>query len=87
MAIGDAMDFLDRMAIGRTNAKRDRERGGSTVKVYATTRAMYAARGGNVGPGTWEHCLAEARSRWQSARTQAIEDLHWELYGDQWEGL
>ena len=79
--------FLDRMAIGRDNARHDRERGGSTVRVYATTEAMFRARGGNVGPGTWDRCLEEARSRWQNARDDAIEDVRRACYGDEWEGL
>lgn len=77
--------FLDRMAIGKANAKRDRDRGGSAVRVYRTRAAMYRARGANVGPGTWDRCLEEARSRWQSARDDAIEDVRRACYGDEWE--
>lgn len=67
--------FIDNAEQYQANAKRRRDSGrGSVAKVYATSAAMYAARGGNVGPGTWEHCLVEARSRWELARGDAIED-------------
>lgn len=75
------------MAIGKANAKRDRERGSSTVRVYATATAMYTARGWNVRPGTWEHCLAMTRAGWQSDREDAIAQYRFDVFGDQWEGL
>jgi hypothetical protein len=65
----------------------ERGRGGSTVRVYATTEAMYRARGGNVGPGTWEHTLAVARGRWRDTVAQAIADYDYAINGDKWEGL
>jgi hypothetical protein len=77
--------FLDRMAIGKANAKRDRDRGGSAVTVYATARTMYAARG--IEAGSWDHCFAEAQSRWKAGREDAIEALRFDLYGATWEGF
>lgn len=37
-------DFQERMAAGKLSAMRDRERGGSTVRVHTTTQAMLADR-------------------------------------------
>jgi hypothetical protein len=71
----------------RARAKARREAGGSTVRVFATHRARDNARGGNVGPGTWEHCMAEARARWQSARAEALEQFRFACHGDEWEGF
>lgn len=78
--------FIDNAEQLRANAKRRRDEGrGSTVKVYATSAAMYAARGGNVGPGTWDHVLAEARARWECARGDAIEDYRRAVYPERYE--
>lgn len=67
--------FIDNAETNKANAKRRRDEGrGSTVNMFATSAAMYAARGGNVGPGTWGHCLADARARWELARGDAIDD-------------
>lgn len=77
--------FVDNAAQLRANAKRRRDTsGGSTVRVFATSAAMYAARGGNVGPGTWDHCLAEARARWECARSDAIEDYRRAVYPERY---
>lgn len=76
------MDFQEAMALGRDNAKRDRDRGGSAVRVFATSRAMYA----NQGP---EHDAAavQARMLLQQARIDAYEAVAFELLGHEWEGL
>lgn len=71
-------DFQANMAAGRANAKRDRDRGGSTVTVYATTAAMYAAR------GELETYEAESRCRFDHAIAQFIEDVRFDVYGDEW---
>jgi hypothetical protein len=57
----------------KANAKRRRDMGGSTVRVYATSDAMYAARGGNVGPNTWECLLMASRERFKEACSEARE--------------
>jgi hypothetical protein len=75
-------DFLDRMAIGKANALRDRDRGGSAVQVVKT---RYASR--ELEPEGWERTYSEALADWSHAKTEAIEQLRFELYGDQWEGL
>lgn len=77
--------MIEKAEAYRAAAKRRREAGGSTVTVYATSSAMYAARGGNVGPGTWEHCLAEARARWSSANGDALEDYRRAVFPERYE--
>ena len=69
----------------RANAKLRRDEGrGSTVTVYATSAAMYAARGGNVGPGTWDYVLADARAAWDCARADAIENYRRAAYPERY---
>lgn len=79
------MDFMDAMAIGKANAKRDRDRGGSAVKVYRSAAAQHRTRGGNRG--TWEHRLDVAGTHWRSVSVQALEDLGAAARGDEWEGF
>lgn len=77
--------FIENAAQSQANAKRRRDEGrGSTVKLFATSAAMYAARGGNVGPGTWDHVLADARARWANARADAIEDYRRAVYPERY---
>lgn len=76
------MDFMDAMALGKDNAKRDRDRGGSAVRVFATSKALYEWQ----GP---EHDAAEveARHRLRGAVIDAYEAVAFELLGHTWEGL
>lgn len=62
----------------RAAAKARREAGGSTARVYSSWQALDRARGGNVGPGTWEHCLSEARANWQNAVSEAKAQFDWD---------
>jgi hypothetical protein len=79
---------LDDAEAYRASAAEQRRRGtGSTVRVYATTAAMERARGGNVGSGTWEHVLFEARLRWQMAREDACEDYLRGVFPERYEGF
>ena len=60
----------------RDNAKRDRERGGSTVKVFASSAALHRWQGGGI-PTAEE--LAEWSDRYErdvAAENQAIEEHH-----------
>ena len=77
--------FMDRMAIGKDNAKRDRDRGGSSVRVYRSTAALVRARGGDREG--WEGLCERASASFQGTAAQAIEDLRAALYGDTWEGF
>lgn len=61
----------------RDNAKRDRERGGSTVRVFATSQAMHRWQGGEIPT---EEELAEWNDRYVrdvDAENAAIEE-HWQ---------
>jgi len=72
-------NFEQAMADGKANALRNRDRGGSSVRVFKTARAMHARRGDR---GRWEHRLDVARSHWISVGEQAIEDLLFAVRGD-----
>lgn len=72
----------------RTQATLRRGRtGGSTVRVFATQRALDHTRGGNIGPGTWEHALGSARAAWHCARGLAIDDYLRNVYPERYEGF
>ena len=77
------MDFQDAMAIGKANALRDRNRGGSTVRVFATTTAMFAA----IHNSEADLAAIQARLHLEHARMDAYEAVAFELLGHTWEGL
>jgi len=56
-------DFQARMAAGRDRAKQERDTGGSTVRVFATTNAMLHALGRVDGGDNFDVWLAEVQHR------------------------
>ncbi len=64
----------------RATAKRDREKGGSTIKVYTNMAAMDKAQGGG-DHDPLELFIAELRHRWRDACNQARADFQWETMG------
>lgn len=75
-------DFLARMNAAKNAARRDVDEGGSTVRVFSTMTALAAWRGDEAPTDN-----DESRARWEHSVSQFIEDLRFDLYGDQWEGL
>jgi hypothetical protein len=73
----------------RERALRARENGHGTAHASwkRMAAAMHKARNGNVGIGTWEHCLREARARWEASRMDAIAQYRADVFGEQWEGF
>jgi hypothetical protein len=65
----------------RATAKRDREKGGSTIKVYTNVAAMDKAQGG-ADRDPLELFIAELRARWADACNQARADFQWEAGGE-----
>jgi len=77
----------ERMRAGRERAKAYRDSGGGTVRVFATTIAMYRACRGDADLSTWEQSNAESRAKWEGAVLQYLEDMRADLFGQQWEGF
>jgi hypothetical protein len=80
-------NFRDQAYRDRAKALRDQGISTPHVSHKRMWRAMQNARNANVGPGTWEHVMREARLRWQNARTDAVEQYRFAVFGDQWEGM
>jgi hypothetical protein len=80
-------NFRDPTYRERAQRARDNGHGKAHASWKRLAAARHKARNGNVGPGTWEHCMIEARSRWQAAREDAIEQFRADVLGDQWEGF
>lgn len=75
-------DFLERMAIGKANAKAKRDDGTGIAH-----KSWKRARRPDPAAGTWERAVAEHAAYWASARDQAIADVVSTLYGNEWEGM
>lgn len=73
---------MDAMALGKENAKRDRDRGGSAVRVFASSKALFEWQGPRD-----DAAEVEARMRLQGARIDAYEAVAFALLGHTWEGL
>lgn len=73
--------------MNRAKARKVASGGRVYVKAYRTTLALERARGGNVGPGTWEYVLGSARAKWECARVDAIEQFRFECFGEDWIGI
>ena len=73
-------DFQSRMAAAKDRAKQDRDAGGSSVTVYATTNAMLH-RLGRVEADNFDRWLAEVRDR----VTEICEHSRFTIYGQTWE--
>lgn len=73
--------------MNKAKARKVASGGRSYVKTYKTTAALERARGGNVGPGTWEYVLGSARAKWECARVDAIEQFRFDVFGHEWEGI
>lgn len=80
------MDFQDNMRLGRDNAKRDRDRGGSAVRVFRTATARARWRGEH-SRSRWDRACEAAAAHFRSEADQALADLEAALYGHEWEGL
>lgn len=69
--------FQDRMAAGKAKALDARNEGGSTVRVFATTKAMY----GELEAGCTR---TDSQCRWEYAVSDFIEGLWFDLRGHEW---
>jgi hypothetical protein len=92
MSKRDSLRAFGHDSIAHMNAARDNHRrrgtsGGKARGVRVTTQAMLRARDAHIGPGTWEHCLRDARARWEFARTDALEQFRFDVHGDEWAGF
>jgi hypothetical protein len=72
--------FQERMEAGRANAKRDRDRGGSAVKVFATSAALYRTR----APLTEEDIYNQ---RLHETHLDCYAAVEFTLFSNEWEGL
>lgn len=75
--------ILDEQHRANAAERRNRGAGGSTVRVYATTRAMFAHRDETAG----DEARHVARAGWRVARDSAREAFRFALYGDVFEGV
>jgi hypothetical protein len=66
--------------IHRLNAKRERERGGSTNRVFKSTTVMHARTDADaIG-----RAVAELRAGWSFARGEAIAAYRFAVHGADW---
>jgi hypothetical protein len=60
-------------------AKRDRERGGSTIRVYATTAQMHLREDREASP--WQRLSSVVRFGYRDACLEAQQDFAWTAHG------
>lgn len=82
---GPTDQWLDSVEQHRANAKIRRERGSSTIRILTTAEADRRAKRDAEARSAWENLLHHTKAGWDFARTEAIEQLRFELYGSEWE--